>query len=162
MSKVNAAGVFLVRNDGKILVGHPTGHPEDVWSIPKGKIDEGENTLEAAIRETMEETNVDLSDVPNPCFKELPTQVYSHKRKDITTFVLGEWMTDLDFDKFDIKCDSIVPMESSWNAGKPELDDFAFKSVGECRLLLHPTQVSSLDRVQDIINKEFIDKDERD
>jgi 8-oxo-dGTP diphosphatase len=154
MSKVRAAGIFLVRNDGKILVGHPTGHPEDVWSIPKGKIDEGESTLEAAIRETMEETNIDLSDVPNPCFKELPLQVYSHKRKEITTFVVGEWMTDLEFDKFDIKCDSIVPLTSSWNAGKPELDDFKWITPDEAEEILHPTQAASIGAIKRIYSEE--------
>ena len=155
MSKVNAAGVFLVRNDGKILVGHPTGHPEDVWSIPKGKIDDGETALEGAIRETLEETNIDLSDLPNPCFKELPVQVYSHKRKDITTFVVGEWMTDLEFDKFDIKCDSIVPLTSSWNAGKPELDEFKWITTDEAEDILHPTQAASIEAVKRIYGEEI-------
>ena len=51
MSKTIAAGVFLVRKNGTVLVCHPTNHSPEFWSIPKGKLDEGETPLAAAIRE---------------------------------------------------------------------------------------------------------------
>ncbi len=34
----------------------------NMWSIPGGKIEMGENTKDAAIREFLEETNIDISD----------------------------------------------------------------------------------------------------
>ena len=65
--KVIAAGVFLVREDGNILICHPTNHAPDFWSIPKGLVDDGEELLAAAIRETFEETNINLARAAKIC-----------------------------------------------------------------------------------------------
>ena len=50
---VRAAG-GVVRRDGEILVIHRPKY--DDWSLPKGKLDEGESWEEAAVREVEEET----------------------------------------------------------------------------------------------------------
>ena len=42
MAKVLAAGIFLVNKENQVLICHPTNHPSDVWSIPKGKIEKNE------------------------------------------------------------------------------------------------------------------------
>lgn len=57
----NSAGGVVLNPEGKmILVLQRNG----VWSFPKGKVEEGENRVEAARREIMEETGVrDLTDV---------------------------------------------------------------------------------------------------
>ena len=62
MGKTIASGLFIVRKDNKVLICHPTNHPADFYSIPKGKVEDDEIFLEAAIRETYEETNLDLSE----------------------------------------------------------------------------------------------------
>ena len=50
-----SAGVIIT--DGcRILLGHTTG--SDHWDLPKGKIEEGETPLQAAIRELQEETGL--------------------------------------------------------------------------------------------------------
>ena len=46
----------LVRKDGKIAVVHRPRY--DDWSLPKGKLDEGEGFEEAALREVREETGL--------------------------------------------------------------------------------------------------------
>jgi 8-oxo-dGTP diphosphatase len=51
--RVRAAG-GIVRRDGEILVIHRPKY--DDWSLPKGKLDEGESWEEAALREVEEET----------------------------------------------------------------------------------------------------------
>ena len=85
MAKEKAAGLFLVNREDKILVGHPTKHSPNFWSIPKGKVEDGETRLQAAIRETYEESNVKLfSDLHK--FVELGRFVYNHKKKDIVIF----------------------------------------------------------------------------
>lgn len=56
---IKVAGVIIKNIDGKYLMCHPTNHP-DVWSMTKGHVEEGENPLEAAIRETYEECNLDI------------------------------------------------------------------------------------------------------
>ena len=43
--KVHAAGIFLMRKDFNILICHQTNHAPNVWSIPKGKIEEGEGAM---------------------------------------------------------------------------------------------------------------------
>jgi 8-oxo-dGTP diphosphatase len=54
-AEVLAAG-GLVRRDGEIAVVHRPKY--DDWSLPKGKLDEGEDFAEAALREVWEETGL--------------------------------------------------------------------------------------------------------
>ena len=85
------AGIFFINKHFKLLVAHPTGHDFDFWSVPKGKLDEGETAFAAAVRETWEETNVDLSGYFGYLnFVELEPIAYKNKRKKLTPFVIFE------------------------------------------------------------------------
>ena len=54
------AGLVIIQNN-KILLVHPTGAPwQGTYSIPKGHLDKKEDPLEAAIRETLEETGIKI------------------------------------------------------------------------------------------------------
>lgn len=61
----------LILNENKILLGHratrsvDTGgiYEPDSWCLPGGKQDYEETIFECAIRETKEETNLDISDL---------------------------------------------------------------------------------------------------
>lgn len=63
-------GVLIVQ-DGKILLGHRVRSGADIggiyepdsWCLPGGKQEYGETLFEAAVRETKEETNLDISDL---------------------------------------------------------------------------------------------------
>lgn len=56
----HSAGLAIIQ-DNKILLVHPTGSPWwGTYSIPKGEIDKKEDPLEAAIRETLEETGIKI------------------------------------------------------------------------------------------------------
>ena len=144
MSKVKAAGLFLVNKDRKILVGHPTRHDPKFWSIPKGKIDGDETPLQAAIRETYEESNVKLfADLHD--FVELGTMVYRHKKKDITFFAHFEREKD-NWNNLTIMCNSNVPEE---RGGFPEMDAFKWVTLEEARDILHETQVAVLDLLEE-------------
>lgn len=57
---VEVAGILIQNIDGDFLMCHPTNHP-DIWSLPKGHIEDDEEALQAAIRETKEETNLDVT-----------------------------------------------------------------------------------------------------
>jgi len=145
--KVRAAGLFLVNKENKILVGHPTHHDPNFWSIPKGKIDGDETPLEAAIRETYEETNVKLfKDLHN--FIEIGKYVYHHKKKDIVLFVTFE-PERASWDQINIYCNSNVPEERS---GFPEMDGFKWVTIDEARTILHKTQVDALDILEEKID----------
>ena len=54
--EVRAAG-GVVRRDGRIAVVHRPRY--DDWSLPKGKLDPGEDYEEAALREVREETGLE-------------------------------------------------------------------------------------------------------
>jgi CYTH domain-containing protein/8-oxo-dGTP pyrophosphatase MutT (NUDIX family) len=53
--EVRAAG-GLVEHDGRVLLVHRPRY--DDWSLPKGKLDAGEDWIDAALREVQEETGV--------------------------------------------------------------------------------------------------------
>lgn len=58
---IEAAGGLILNNESQWLMIYRLGK----WDLPKGKIDEGENSLQAAVREMMEECNVHLN--PTDC-----------------------------------------------------------------------------------------------
>lgn len=151
MSKVQAAGVFLVRKDGKLLVCHPTNHAPNVYSIPKGKIENDETKFEAALRETEEETNINLNKLNGFNVYELESVTYKHGKKTLHPFLFLENNDSvIDWETIEIKCNSNVP-ES--RGGFPEMDGYLFVTLKEAETLLHDTQVLCLDTIRKIINK---------
>jgi ADP-ribose pyrophosphatase YjhB (NUDIX family) len=55
-----SAGLVVIQ-DNKIMLVHPTNSPWwGTYSIPKGGVDKKEDALEAAIRETLEETGIKI------------------------------------------------------------------------------------------------------
>ncbi|NUO02725.1 MAG: NUDIX hydrolase [Saprospiraceae bacterium] len=71
---VEAAGGLVFNPAGEILFIHRRGF----WDLPKGKIDKGESTSEAAIREVREETGLEQLDLGT----ELMTTYHTYKEKD--------------------------------------------------------------------------------
>lgn len=57
-SLIRAAGVVLLREGPQVCVLHRPRQQD--WSLPKGKLDPGESEVEAARRETIEETGSDV------------------------------------------------------------------------------------------------------
>lgn len=74
---LEAAGGIVRNKDGKRLLIYRFGR----WDLPKGKIEKGENYLQAALREVREETGI--AD-PEPV-QELPStfHMYDHKGKSV-------------------------------------------------------------------------------
>ena len=143
-----AAGLFLVRKDNKILVGHPTNHKPNFWSIPKGKVEDGEMYQFAAVRETFEETNIDVSDWK--ILHNLDAVPYKKMKKILHPFVLFEKQNNIDFDTFELKCNSFVPEEKG---GFPEMDDFKWVTIDEAREMVHDTQIVCLDKIEELLKK---------
>lgn len=73
---VEAAG-GLVENNGSYLFIHRRGK----WDLPKGKIDEGENSEQAALREVQEECGV--NQLQSLGLLTITYHIYSHKGKDV-------------------------------------------------------------------------------
>ncbi len=63
-------GAFIFSKDGKVLFGK-TGAYEGLWVVPGGGIEEDETKLQALIRETLEETGIDIKDAEITPFKEI-------------------------------------------------------------------------------------------
>jgi 8-oxo-dGTP pyrophosphatase MutT (NUDIX family) len=143
-----AAGIFLIREDYKILIAHPTNIPMTRWSIPKGRMEEGEHPTQTAVREMFEESNVDLSDWK--IMHNLEHVTYKNKDKILIPFVLFERQNDINFDSFEFKCNSNVPEEIG---GFPEMDDYKWVTLDEAKELLFKSQVKCLDEIQKIIDK---------
>jgi 8-oxo-dGTP diphosphatase len=55
-AQVHAAGGLIVRSDGRIAVIHRPRY--DDWSLPKGKLEDGESFEDGALREVREETGI--------------------------------------------------------------------------------------------------------
>ncbi|MCE5317703.1 MAG: NUDIX hydrolase [Parachlamydia sp.] len=57
------AACFLEREDGQLLFLHRLDNKSqgNTWGIPGGKVDKGETTLQAVVREIKEETGIALS-----------------------------------------------------------------------------------------------------
>lgn len=145
MAKTVAAGVFLVNSKHQVLICHPTRHSETLWSIPKGKVEEGEELLAAAIRETYEETNIDLTNYT--LVINMDPVTYTHKKKVLYPFIVFENYNDKlgSFDSFEIKCNSNVPIE---RGGFPEMDAYRWVDFSEAKRLLHNTQAECIDKVE--------------
>jgi 8-oxo-dGTP pyrophosphatase MutT (NUDIX family) len=145
--KVICAGIFLVNNDNKLLVCHPTNHKPDFWSIPKGRLDAGETYMETAIRETYEECNITILETNG--LRQLDSVEYTTKKKILYPFLLLERNSGtLDWSKFDFKCNSFVSTE---RGGFPEMDKWMWCPIDSVANLLHETQAICIPRIKEII-----------
>jgi len=62
--KVKVSVNCLIEKDGKVLlVQEGVGKIKGTWSVPGGKVDEGETFEEAIKREVKEETNLDVLEI---------------------------------------------------------------------------------------------------
>jgi 8-oxo-dGTP pyrophosphatase MutT (NUDIX family) len=151
MSKTIAAGLFIVRKDKKVLICHPTNHKATEYSIPKGKVEENEIFLEAAFRETFEETNLDLGESLEFNVYPLASVNYRHRKKILYPFLVLEKKTSkFDWGSVELKCNSNVPEE---RGGFPEMDGYRWVTLEEAKTLLHETQVACLDRITELIQQ---------
>src|ERR1700751_4625071 len=87
MSMIESAGILAYRRRGEqieVLLVHPSGNynRKAPWGIPKGKPDSGEGFQAAAVRETREETGVEIQGQLVP----LGHVEYTRSRKRIHAF----------------------------------------------------------------------------
>jgi len=57
---IGGVRVVIPDEEGRILMVKQHHEERDIWMVPGGGIEEGENSIEAAIRETKEETGLDI------------------------------------------------------------------------------------------------------
>ena len=126
---INSAGMVVVHynnNEFKVLLLRAYSY----WDFPKGKLEEGEGLLEAAIREVKEEAGiVDLN--LNWGMDTFSTAPYSRPQK-IATYFLAE--------TFDDK----VTLAINPELGKAEHDEARWLSFNEAKSISHP-------RIQEVL-----------
>jgi predicted NUDIX family NTP pyrophosphohydrolase len=62
--------------------------------------------------------------------------------------VLERNNSSLNWDSFELKCNSFVPED---RGGFPEMDDYKWVSLDEARVILHNTQVACLDKIKELL-----------
>ena len=127
---VESAGTLLYRrNQGghlEVLIVHPWGpyNRRAPWSIPKGRINPGEDLEVAARRETEEETGVTAGSLHSIGSVDL-----ARSRKRIHGFA------------------GPAPEDAAPRIDEKEVDEAKFVAIDRARFLLHPAQVTFLDRL---------------
>ena len=118
-----SCGVVLVTDERELLLCHVTGQQH--WDLPKGGIDSGETPLQAALRETREETGLVLAAEPLLDLGRLP---YTGK-KDLHLFAA----LAARFDLAALHCDSLYVDRHSGRR-LPEMDGYrwvGFERIAE-------------------------------
>jgi 8-oxo-dGTP diphosphatase len=57
---VGGVRVILANEKNEILMVRQHHEDKDIWMVPGGAIEDGENSVEAAVREAKEETGLDI------------------------------------------------------------------------------------------------------
>jgi predicted NUDIX family NTP pyrophosphohydrolase len=126
---IESAGTLLYRRNGgqlEVLIVHPWGpyNRRAPWSIPKGRTNPGEDLEAAARRETFEETGVQ----PGPLHS-IGSVDLARSRKRIHGFA------------------GPAPQGAAPRSDQRETDEAKFVAIERARFLLHPAQVTFLDRL---------------
>jgi predicted NUDIX family NTP pyrophosphohydrolase len=136
-----SAGVLLFRRHSagvEVMLVHPGGpfwvkKDAGAWSIPKGLVDEGEDLLEAAKREFLEETGMTVDGE----FLDLG----AHKQPGGKTIVA--WACEGDFDPALLKSNTFTlewPPRSGRIVEFPEIDRAAWYSIDEAFMKINKGQ----------------------
>ena len=140
---IESAGTLLYRRNGErleVLIVHPWGpyNRRAPWSIPKGRTNPGEDIEAAARRETVEETGVKAGPLHSIGSVDL-----ARSRKRIHGFA------------------GPAPEDAAPRSDQKEVDEAKFVPIDRARFLLHPAQVTFLDRLLATIDLEAAVSDPR-
>ena len=142
-----SAGILLWRRTAgslEVLLAHPGGplHArKDVWGIPKGLVDAGEELLAAAYREFGEELGT-----PVPPGDPVPLGEVVQKSGKVVT----AWAVEGDLDVSRIEpglFEMVWPPRSGRVQSFPEMDRAEWFDLPSARVKLTPAQVPFLDRL---------------
>jgi len=145
-----SAGILLYRRGEaglEVLIGHMGGpfwerKDAGAWSIPKGEMQEGENTLAVAKREFEEELG---SPPPEEPYLELGEVRQASGKRVIVFAAQG------DLDTASVRSNNF---ELEWPRGSgqiqefPEIDRAAWLSIAQARERLIPAQASFVERLE--------------
>lgn len=136
-------GLFLFNKiSNKILICHAT-RSRNLWSIPKGLAEPDEDPVNAAWRETYEETGIRESDLGKYEIYSLPESPYKKQRKVLVSFLV---VFEKDISTMQLNCISMV------NENYPEVDKYLWADLSTFKKLAHESQVDLLDKIMGLIN----------
>lgn len=123
MSKVISSAV-LFTDKNKFLAVHPTGSIGNHWDLPKGRIDDGENPIDTAVREFKEETGISLDKSKLKHIGKFPL----HNEKDIILFL---YIIDELPSLSSLKCTSTTTKAFKSKKVVPEVDEYHYFKLTE-------------------------------
>jgi 8-oxo-dGTP pyrophosphatase MutT (NUDIX family) len=130
-----SCGTLVVGPDGRLLLCHVTGTAK--WDIPKGMQDDGETSLEAAVRELREEAGIAFA--PER-FTDLGLFDYRpDKRLHLFRVDSGADLPTLD----SLVCTSFFPHHAT-GADTPEVDGYRWAERREVARLCWPRMAARL------------------
>lgn len=127
-----SCGIIFYK-DGQILIGHTTGQGH--WDLPKGKAEPGETFKQAAVRECFEETSFVISEEHLILLGEVP---YRKGKRLVLFFYIAQDKPKAS----DLKC--ISTYQNKHGQERPELDDFIYVNVEDCRSYLTERMCNSI------------------
>ncbi len=154
MIKISAGLLMYRTRSGQLEVllvhlGGPFWKNKDVWFMPKGEINTGEEELAAAQREFQEETGI----APSGKFLALGNVRQKSGKK-----VVG-WAFEGDCEPAAVKSNTFEmewPPKSGKMANFPEVDRAAFFGVEAARVKMHPAEFELLARLEKELSKKDV------
>lgn len=140
----NTYGVILFDPSARLLITKPTA--SNIWSFPKGLSDPGESPKETAIRETLEETNIDLKVIQGVFLDKIYSKKYakSNKMGHFLVFLSEENLLD-----YKLICTSTF---ERYGKKFPENDAFQWLFPEEAIPYVHEAQQRVLEELISDIN----------
>jgi predicted NUDIX family NTP pyrophosphohydrolase len=148
MAQKESAGLLLFKQHGgrtEVLLGHPggpfwMGRHDGAWTIPKGGIHAGEDPLQTAVREFVEETGFE------PVGPFIPLGWITQRSGKI----VHAWAFEGDCDPTCLKSAMTTaewPPRSGKHIDIPEIDRVEFFSIEDARKAINVAQAELLDRL---------------
>jgi predicted NUDIX family NTP pyrophosphohydrolase len=146
-----SVGILLHRGEGdslEVLLVHPGGpfwakKDEGAWSIPKGELEDGEESRACALRELEEEIGSSLGLTP-----ERLTELGEVRQK--SGKIVHGWGAEGDFDPASLRSNTFAmewPPRSGEEREFPEVDRAEWFTPEQARLKINPAQAAFLDRL---------------
>jgi len=83
-------GVYIIK-DGKFLMGERlSSHGKNTWSPPGGHLEYGESWQECCVRETKEESNLDIENIR---LLGVTNDIFDNGKHYITLHFVADWIT---------------------------------------------------------------------
>jgi predicted NUDIX family NTP pyrophosphohydrolase len=150
MPPPRSAGILLFRRQGggiEVLLIRPGGpfwknRDTGAWMIPKGMIEPGEASVEAALREFAEETGTALNVVPIPL-----ATVRQAGGKLVEAFAVEGDLDVSTINSLDFALE--WPPRSGRIKHFPEAEEARWMTVSEARAMMLPSQLPLLDALED-------------